>query len=140
MYYIRGGHGRVVSWWTLITPAVVPKRQKSYFEIIVLGWICAVQSWILNTWRGDGFDCLFTLISIKLEHPWPLQVCTIVCIIQYMMHTQGYKCLHLTSSQWKTWGSIWHTFAHPAKPFCYAYLSVRAQHQPQGQNTYPKIQ
>ena len=36
---------------------------------------------MLNTMRGDGFDCLLTLISIKMEHPRPLQVCTNVCII-----------------------------------------------------------
>ena len=36
---------------------------------------------MLNTLRGNGFDCLLTLISIKIEHPKPLQVCTSVCII-----------------------------------------------------------
>ena len=36
---------------------------------------------MLNTLRGDGFDCLLTLIFIKMEHPRPLQVCTNVCII-----------------------------------------------------------
>ena len=36
---------------------------------------------MLNTLRGNGFDCLLTLISIKMEHPRPLQVCTNVCII-----------------------------------------------------------
>ena len=36
---------------------------------------------MLNTLRGDGFARLLTLISIKIEHPRPLQVCTNVCII-----------------------------------------------------------
>ena len=36
---------------------------------------------MLNTLRGNGFDCLLTLISIKMEHPRPLQGCTNVCII-----------------------------------------------------------
>ena len=36
---------------------------------------------MLNTLKGDGFDCLLTLISIKMEHPRPLQVCTNICII-----------------------------------------------------------
>ena len=36
---------------------------------------------MLNTLRGNGFDCLLTLISIKMEHPRPLQVCTNICII-----------------------------------------------------------
>ena len=53
----------------------------------MLGWICAVHRRMLHTLRGAGFECLWTLFSIKMEHPWPLQVCTMVCIIQYMMHT-----------------------------------------------------
>ena len=36
---------------------------------------------MLHTLKGNVFDCLFTLVSIKLEHPRPLQVCTNVCII-----------------------------------------------------------
>ena len=36
---------------------------------------------MLITLRGDGFDCLLTLISMKMEHPRPLKVCTNVCII-----------------------------------------------------------
>ena len=36
---------------------------------------------MLNTLRGDGSDCLLTLIFIKMEHPRPLQVCTNICII-----------------------------------------------------------
>ena len=36
---------------------------------------------MLNTLKGDGFDCLLTLISIKMEHPRHLQVCINVCII-----------------------------------------------------------
>ena len=67
-----------------ITPAVVPKRC-TLFEIILLGWICAVHCWMLHTLRGGGFDCLLTLISIKVKHPRPLQVCTIVCI-KYEAH------------------------------------------------------
>ena len=39
----------------------------------------------IHTLRGGGFDCLLTLISIKMEHPRFLQVCTIVLL--YMMHT-----------------------------------------------------
>ena len=31
---------------------------------------------MLHTLRGSGFDCLLTLISIKMEHPRPLQVST----------------------------------------------------------------
>ena len=31
--------------------------------------------------RGDGLDCLLSLISIKMEHPRPLQVCTNLCFI-----------------------------------------------------------
>ena len=45
---------------------------------------------MLHNLRGDGFDCLSTLISIKMEHPRPLQVCTHVCII--FAHT-GPGCL-----------------------------------------------
>ena len=36
---------------------------------------------MLHTLKGNGFNCLFTLVSIKMEHPRPLQVCTNVCII-----------------------------------------------------------
>ena len=36
---------------------------------------------MLNTMRGDGSDCILTLLSIKMEHPRPLQVCTNVCTI-----------------------------------------------------------
>ena len=36
---------------------------------------------MLHTLKGNGFDRLFTLVSIKMEHPRPLQVCTNVCII-----------------------------------------------------------
>ena len=36
---------------------------------------------MLNTLRGNGFDCLLILVSIKMEHPKPLQVCFNVCII-----------------------------------------------------------
>ena len=36
---------------------------------------------MLHTLKGNGFDCLFTLVSIKMEHPRPLQECTNVCII-----------------------------------------------------------
>ena len=36
---------------------------------------------MLRTLKGNGFDCLFTLVPIKMEHPRPLQVCTNVCII-----------------------------------------------------------
>ena len=36
---------------------------------------------MLNTLWGDGFDRLLTLISIKMQHPRPLQGCTNVCII-----------------------------------------------------------
>ena len=57
----------------------------SYFEIIVLGRICALHCWMLHTLRGKGFDCLLTLFSKKMEHPRPLQVCTSVCII-YAAH------------------------------------------------------
>ena len=69
---------------TLITLAVVPKCThflESFFETIVLGWICSVHCWKLHTLKGNGFDCLFTFVSIKMEHPWPLQVCTNACII-----------------------------------------------------------
>ena len=37
---------------------------------------------MLHTLRGKGFDCLFTLVSIKIEHPQPLNVCTNVCIVE----------------------------------------------------------
>ena len=40
---------------------------------------------MLNTLRGDGFGCRLTLISIKMEHPRPLQACTNICII--FVHT-----------------------------------------------------
>ena len=36
---------------------------------------------MLSTLKGKGFDCLATLVSIKMEHPQPLHVCTNVCII-----------------------------------------------------------
>ena len=36
---------------------------------------------MLNTLSGDRLDCLLTLISIRMEHPRQLQVCTNVCII-----------------------------------------------------------
>ena len=36
---------------------------------------------MLNTLKGNGFYCLLTLVSIKMEHRRPLQVCTNVCII-----------------------------------------------------------
>ena len=36
---------------------------------------------MLNSLRVNGFDCLLTLISIKMQHPNTLQVCTNVCII-----------------------------------------------------------
>ena len=36
---------------------------------------------MLHTLKGGGIDCLLKLISIKMEHPQPLQVCTVVCII-----------------------------------------------------------
>ena len=36
---------------------------------------------MLHALKGNGFDCLFTLVSIKMDHPRPLQVCTNVCII-----------------------------------------------------------
>ena len=62
---------------------------KSYLKIILLGWICAVHLWMLYTLRGRGFDCLLTLISIKMEHSQPLQVCTIVCIINDAYRGQG---------------------------------------------------
>ena len=68
---------------TLITPAVVPKKH-ILFELIF--WNnCA---W-LNMCREhfEGRWVWLSLISIKMEHPPPLQVCTIVGIIQYMMHT-----------------------------------------------------
>ena len=68
---------------TLITPAVVPKRH-TLFDMIFwnnCACNCAKQYWILNTLRGDGFDCFLTLISIMMEHPGPLHVCTNVCII-----------------------------------------------------------
>ena len=51
------------------------------FDIILLGGICAVHHRMLHTLRGGRFDCLLTLISLKMKHPRPLQVCTIVCII-----------------------------------------------------------
>ena len=69
---------------TLITLAVVPKCThflESFFEKFVLGWICSVHCRTLHTLKGNGFDCLFTLVSIKMEHPRPLQECTNVCII-----------------------------------------------------------
>ena len=68
----------------LKTLAVVPKCThflESYFEIIVLGWICSVHCWMLHALKGNGFDCLFTLVSIKMEHSQPVHVCTNVCII-----------------------------------------------------------
>ena len=77
---IRAGHLRHNS-----PSAVVPKRHTLFgiiFEIIVLGWICAVHYWMLHTLRGKGFDCLFTLVSIKIEHPQPLNVCSNVCIVE----------------------------------------------------------
>ena len=40
----------------------------------------------MNTLRGDGFDCLLTLISIKMEHPRSLQVCTNVCMYNICKH------------------------------------------------------
>ena len=69
---------------TLTTLAVVPKCThflESYFEIIVLGWICSVHCWMLHALNGNGFDCLFAFVSIKMEHPQPLHVWTNVCII-----------------------------------------------------------
>ena len=36
---------------------------------------------MLSTLKGKGFDCLATLVSIKMEHPQPLQVSTNVYII-----------------------------------------------------------
>ena len=39
---------------------------------------------LLNAAHFEGqwvLYCLFTLVSIKMEHPRPLQVCTNVCII-----------------------------------------------------------
>ena len=36
---------------------------------------------MLNTLKGNGFDCLLTLISTKMEDPRPLQVCTNICFI-----------------------------------------------------------
>ena len=72
---------------TLITPAVVSKMH-TLFEMIfwnnyawLNNWICAEQCWMLHALRGDGFDCLLTLISIKMQHPRPLQVCTNICIL-----------------------------------------------------------
>ena len=47
-----------------------------YFEIILLGWICAVHHRMLHTRRARGVDCLLALLSIKMGHPRPLQVCT----------------------------------------------------------------
>ena len=36
---------------------------------------------MLHALKGNGFDCLVTLVSIKMEHPQSLHVCTNVCII-----------------------------------------------------------
>ena len=36
---------------------------------------------MLHTLKGNGFDSLLTLVSIKMEHPQPLHVCNNVCII-----------------------------------------------------------
>ena len=51
---------------------------------------------MLNTLRGDGFDCLLTLLSIKMEHPRPLQVCTNACII--FAH-KGARVIRLKTNQ-----------------------------------------
>ena len=71
---------------------------KSYFEIILLGWIWAVHRLMLHTLRGRGFDCFLTLNSIKMEHPRLLQVCTIVCIIYDAHRGQGFRVFNA-----KTW-------------------------------------
>ena len=52
---------------------------KSYFEVSLLGWICAVYRRMLHSWRGRGFDCLLTLVSIKMN--------TIVCILYIIYDT-----------------------------------------------------
>ena len=44
---------------------------------------------MLHTWMGQGFGCLLTSMSIKMEHPLPLQVCTILCIIYDAHLSQG---------------------------------------------------
>ena len=49
--------------------------------------LCTVERCTLG-WAG-GFDCLLTLISIKKEHPQPLQVCTILCIVYDTNRWQG---------------------------------------------------
>ena len=36
---------------------------------------------MLHALKGNGFDCLLTLVYIKMEHRQPLHVCTNFCII-----------------------------------------------------------
>ena len=49
--------------------------------------MCAVHRRMMHTWRGQGFDCLLTLISIKIEHPQPLKMhCAPLCV-SYMIQT-----------------------------------------------------
>ena len=66
---------------TLITPAVVPKRH-TLSEIIFwnnCAWLNMCRAcWTL--WGAMGLTVL-KLISIRMEQPRPLQVCTNVCII-----------------------------------------------------------
>ena len=89
----------MVSHLTLIGPRLLGQNDahflKSYFEIILLGWICAVHCWKLHTLRGSGFDCLLTWIFIKMEHPQPLHVCTIVCIIYDVHRGQDDSCFKM---------------------------------------------
>ena len=51
---------------------------------------------MLNTLRGDRLNGLLTLVSIKMEHPRPLQVCTNICII--FAHT-GARVIRLSILQ-----------------------------------------
>ena len=55
---------------------------------------------MLHTLRGGGFDCLLTLISVKMEHPRPLQVCTIVCIIYDAQGARVIRVNHCTMHEY----------------------------------------
>ena len=78
---------------TLITPAVVSKWC-TLLKIIFwnnfagLNMCCALLN-AAHFDAGKGCDCLFTLVSLKMEHSQPIHVCTNVCIWNIYIHTQG---------------------------------------------------
>ena len=72
-------------WYhTLFIPRLLSQNDahflKSYFEIIWLGWICAVHHRMLNTLRGNGFNIVFTIVCIIYDDDnfWALKQCQIV--------------------------------------------------------------